>query len=282
MNLGVFMLVKNEANWLPYHLLSFKDVVSEWCFYDGNSTDGTLEILEYMKSKYGLNIRVFKDKDPKDLQDDYARLFDECLNQLTTEYALFAHPDMVLVGGSKPDLSALAATVEMDHFGGDPGGPIFKFTEGRGRTWKIIMKRALGLHYFGHYGAQNEDMYFRDITGDSHILHNDLNLYPYEIEDSGLKIHHYSDVRPYRRRLGRMMSALKVQYPGSEESALKEMAVSHPRVCLSSSNPWPGFAFSEHSDIPNIFTKHCDEFAQVLGKPLEEVLWLPSLPVKVS
>lgn len=277
MSLGVFTLIRNEVPWVGYSVLAAKDLVDEWVFYDGNSTDGTLELLAYLGTKYHLNIRVFRGRDPQDFQDDYVRLFNECLGQLSTDYAWFLHPDMVVTQAPKalPD-GPLAYSVEMRSVAGDPGMPLQEFESGRASAWKTIHKRTLGLHYFGHYGANNEDLYFRDITGDNHVLYRNLVNYPYEVAPSGISLVHFSDVRPYRRRRDRMIRCLMTQNKGMDHGAAMELAREHPRVSLEGGVSMFGtFRFKPFTDIPSVFS-HAQEFAEVLGKPVSEVCWVPA------
>lgn len=230
MSIGSFILVRNEGPWIGAHLENIAPHIDEAVFYDGNSTDGTPEIIQsYPKA------RLFRNKDPRDLKDDYVRLFDECLKELRTDYAIFIHPDMWIenpwiLRDFKSD--AIALSSRMISYAGNPGEQLYRI-EGRGEAWKNIyrLKPDLGAHYHGHYGAQNEDVYFSEITGDEHIHHgSDFSRYPYVVSDSGLIIHHFSDVRPYERRLDRMVKCLINQgYPPEAAAAI---APQHPRVSL--------------------------------------------------
>lgn len=277
MSVGVFAIVKNEAPWIGFCVMALKDLVSEFVYFDGNSTDGTLELLDYIRSKYGLHIRVFKDRDPKDLRDDYTRVFDDCMKQVKSEYVWYVHPDMILVKNIKPDFlksKALAYYVGMRSFGGEPHGKILEITEGRTDKWKTIMANRFDLHYHGHYGAHDEDMYFREITGSQYGVYKDFSRYPFDVEDSGVTFFHYSDVRPYGRRLSRMMTCMANQVPGASEKYLMEMSANHPRVSLSPGGSFGAFTFKEHTDFPLVFYNHGYEFVGVLGKTSEELCWL--------
>ena len=304
MSLGVFGLVRNEAQWIAFSILSMKDFVSEFVYFDGNSTDGTLELLDYIRSKYGLQIKVFKGMDPKNLKDDYVRMFNECLGQVKSDYAAFIHPDMICVKGPDRPFTELAYKVNMRSFGGDPHGEIVEITEGRSGKWKSIMKNDYGLHYHGHYGTSNEDLYFRDITGDQHEVYqalallpngHELNspgrdgahnenssqevykevvLFPYEVGESGIELYHYSDVRPYSRRLSRMITCIVNENPGFNREMAKELAITHPRVSLQPGGPFGNFKFKPIGDSPSVFTRYLPEIAGVLGKKEEELCWV--------
>lgn len=247
MTIGSFILIRNEADWLRAHLVNLLPHIDEMVFFDGNSTDGTLEILKAFKSRHphGRKIKLFQDKDPRDIKDDYVRLFNECLRSLSTDLALFIHPDMFVdnpealrdITGDSP-----AYSCHMTSYAGNPGGKLYRIN-GRGEAWKNIyrLKPDLGAHYHGHYGAANEDVYFSEITGDEHKHHGtDFNKYPYPVTDSSLKIHHFSDVRSFNRRLGRMVSCLLAQ--GYSVADAKRLAATHPRVTLKDGM---GFTFSE-------------------------------------
>ena len=244
MSIGTFTLVKNEARWMGPHLASWLPHVSQMVFFDGNSTDGTLDIIKDFQKSHpeGKKILLVEGQDPKDLKDDYVRLFNECIGRLTTDYAAFVHPDMILMRPGDFNLSSPAATMEMVSFGGEPDGLLYRI-DGRGTAWKNIYFRGLGLHYFGHYGTVEEDCYFRDITGDIHSP----NHHPYAVEKSGALVYHFSDVRPLSRRIDRMVKCLMNQ--GANEKQALEMAEQHPRVTLRSGH---GFSFFAEN-YPPIF-----------------------------
>jgi len=203
-------------------------------FFDGNSSDGTLEIIrEHQKGEHGHKIKLFENKDPKDLQADYERLSNECMAALDTEVSIFLHPDMFPDGPQSINLpgGAIAATIRLRSFAGDPGAQLYEIA-GRGEKWKNIYRLRnpnLGAHYHGHYGAQNEDIYFSEITGTEYKHYGqDFNSYPYLIVESGIKVLHYSDVRPRYRRIERMIRCLENQ--GFATATAVSMACSHPRV----------------------------------------------------
>lgn len=242
-----FTLIKNEAEFIGAHLANVLPHIDEMVFFDGNSTDGTIEILQAFKARHphGHKIKLFLDKDPIDLGDDYVRLFNECLHSASMDLAVFLHPDFHLenpealrnITGDSP-----AYSCHMTSYAGEPGGKLYRIN-GRGEAWKNIyrMKPDLGAHYHGHYGAANEDVYFSEITGDEHKHHGTaFHKYPYTVTDSGLKIHHFSDVRSFARRLGRMKSCLLSQ--GYSVTDAERLAPTHPRVTLKDGM---GFSFSE-------------------------------------
>lgn len=248
MSIGSFTLVKNEAGWIAPHILRILPFIDECVFFDGNSDDGTIEIIEFIQSAHpdGNKIRLVKDRDPKDLKEDYVRLFNECLRSLSTDLAIFLHPDMYVINPSRlldvKDSSAVALTTKMRSFGGEPGGQLYEIV-GRGPAWKNIYRLRnpdLGAHYWGHYGHVNEDVYFSAITGSAHVLHEKIAKYPYAVADSGLEILHFSDVRPYARRVDRMIKCLLNNKWTQAEA--EEKAAVHPRVTFKSAGQ---FTFKE-------------------------------------
>ncbi len=275
--LGAFCITKNEAHWIGFSVMSTKDFIKEYVYFDGNSTDGTVELLKYISDKYKINITVVEGQDPKDLQEDYVRVFNENIKALKSDYAVFLHPDMICT--KRPDSLLNGPTSYssiIKSFAGEPFDSLHEITEGRTDRWKNIMTNGLGLHYHGHYGAENEDMYFKDMTGSEHILFKNFASYPYEVKDSGTVFNHYSDVRPYSRRFGRMCSVLKNQYPGiKDELILKDMSKNHPRVSLQPNPMYGQFKFEKTSFIPEVFYKYNDEFADVCGKKPEDFCYLP-------
>lgn len=243
--LGSFTLIKNEKTFIKAHLKSWLPVLEQLVFFDGNSTDGTLEIIkEAINSEYGYKIKLFENKDIKDLTSDYEKLSNECMWSLDTDLAVFLHPDMFLenneVFNQLPD-GIIAATINIKSYAGEPNGDIYEI-KGRGEKWKNIYRLRnpdLGAHYHGSYGAQNEDTYFTEITGSNHEhFGQSFNKYPYKIHDSGLNVLHYSDVRPYARRMDRMVKCLINQ--GYPKDTAMAYAPNHPRVSLKDGS---GFKF---------------------------------------
>lgn len=251
MSVGTFILIKNEIPWIEAHLKSWLPHVDSMVFFDGNSEDGTLEVLREYRHKHP-KIVLVENMDPKDLAEDYTRMFDECLRTLNTDYAIFAHPDMILddPGNIRGLGSEIAYFSTMRSFAGEPGGQLYEIKQGRTDRWKNIYRLRspdLGLHYFGAYGAVNEDCYFSKITGGQHnFFGDDFTRYPYKVADSGIRISHFSDVRSYSRRLSRMVSCLVNQ--GFPLESAKAEAMRHPRVTLTDGH---GFKF-EKCDYPTL------------------------------
>ncbi len=241
MTIGSFCLIKNEGMWIKEHLRVWLPILDQMVFFDGGSTDGTLEAIQEAKKEYWDKIKLFTEKDPKDLKDDYQRLSNEAMWTLDTDMAIFLHPDMMYEKG-KFDMSegCIAATIGIKSYAGDPGGIILEMS-GRGERWKNIYRLRnpdLGAHYHGHYGAANEDTYFSEITGDSHEFYDkDFLRYLYDVEHTSIVVRHYSDVRPYERRLDRMVKCLIHQGHAGD---IAEMAKAHPRVVLKDGS---GFSF---------------------------------------
>ena len=239
MSIGSYILIKNEKQWIGPHIMAWLPYLDELVFYDGNSTDGTIEdIVSVMKyHPLGGKIRLFWNKDPQDLAGDYTRLFNDCLHELNTDFAFFLHPDMFPISGQE-NLQNLkpnhAFFTHMKSYAGDNMDDVSLIVSGRMEPWKNIMRLNnpdLGLHYHGAYGAADEDMYFSAITGSEYKTYKQhMDLYPYGVYDSGVHIAHFSDVRPYERRLGRMVSCLKNQ--GYPEDILIDLAKTHSRVTL--------------------------------------------------
>lgn len=256
MSIGSFILIKNEAQFIGAHLEMWLPFLDQMVFLDGNSTDGTWQIIldAIHNHKYGYKIKLFMDKDPKDLQDDYVRLFNEAIGCLETDLAFFLHPDMIpskLPANLDHLKDAVAASVDMRSFGGEPGGKLFEIA-GRGQKWKNIYRNKnpdLRLHYAGWYGSAEEDCYFKAITGKNHVIYEDFNRYPYKVVPSGIEVLHFSDVRPLERRIDRMVKCLKNNaWPDAEALARAER---HPRVTFENGG---GFKF-EPAEWPAEFTE---------------------------
>ena len=244
--------------------------LDECVFFDGGSTDGTVEILEaiIVEHPHGHRINIHRNRDCANLQDAYVELFNECLRTLTTDLAWFAHPDFYCVNPEQllkiRESKATAMLTHMRSFAGEPGGDLYEI-KGRGEQWKNIYRLRnpdFGAHYFGHYGAHEEDVYFSDITGEEHKNHAPFwDRYPYEIEDSGLEILHFSDVRHLSRRHDRMVKCLVNQ--GHPLDRAERIAKEHPRVTLKDA---PGFAFIP-SKYPGDFVNNQKKYSEHFKTP---------------
>jgi len=238
MSLGTFSLVKNESRWIAAHILRVLLYVDEMVLFDGDSTDGTIEIIEAIQKEHtqGYKIKLYKHRDPKDLAEDYVRMSDECMKSLSTDLAWFLHPDMFVLNPDQilkaRQSKAVALSCRMRSFAGEPDGELMEIV-GRADAWKNIYRLKnpdLGAHYFGKYGEVVEDVYFREITGDTHERFLKIDQYPYAVEDSGIEVLHFSDVRPHARRLDRMVKCFLNQ--GGTLKEATEQAARHPRVTL--------------------------------------------------
>lgn len=247
MSIGSYTLILNEAEWIAPCILRVLPFIDEMVYYDGGSRDGTVEIIRAIQKEHkdGGKIKLFFNKTPKNLQDDYTKLSNECLHELSTDFAMFLHPDMFVSNPEQfmkcKDNAAFAMSCKMRSFAGDPGGQLYEI-KGRGEAWKNITRirnPEMGAHYFGWYGAYNEDVYLSEITGEEHNIYDDFTKYPYLIDDSGIEILHFSDVRPYKRRLERMRRCLLNQ--GRNPDTVDALAKSHPRVSLENG---AGFVFT--------------------------------------
>jgi glycosyltransferase involved in cell wall biosynthesis len=253
--------------------MSILDYVDELIFADGNSTDGTLEIIDLIKRKFdkGDKIKLFLDKDCKDLQQDYVSLFDWTLKQVKSDYAWFIHPDMICINPEtiRPAIEkgGMRYHVGLVSIAGDKRE--LKFLEGRDGSWATIYRNAYGLHYYGNYGTAEEDCYFQDLTGDVHVFWKIQKRLPYQILDSGIKLIHYCDCKPYKRRYERMLKCLKNLYPERPEMDLEIEAAKHPRVNLKDGTYINKvFKFAPNDYIPEVFKRYAEHF-EPLRKPCE-------------
>ncbi len=271
MKLSAFSIVKNEAQFIGYGLMSILPHVDQVVYADGNSTDGTLEILHHIKKKYaGGKLKILEMMDFKDFKDDYVRVFNELMEQCDGRYLWYCHPDMILrEPGRIADIGkdgALAYYVNMRSFGGEDLD--LEITKGRTDKWKTIMRNDFDLHYWGHYGHPHEDMYFKDITGDHHLVHRHMMDYPFEVKDLGMQIEHYCECKPRKRREEKMETVLRTVGGATNDIAIKDVLANHPRIHLQTQKtPWGDFEFKPRADaLPDVFAKYKDEFSAVLGR----------------
>lgn len=234
MSITAFTILKNEIDYIGYSIMSILDYVDELVYADGGSTDGTIELIEHIKKKYDKDnkIKLFKNKDCKDLKKDYTRLFNWVLKQCTSDYVMFWHADMIMTNPKafknikEPTIRYFINMVSFVK-----GGNKY-FSSGRANRWHTIYKNDYGLHQYGDYGSVHEDFYFRDITGDEHII-CDLNPnLSYETQDSRLKAYHFCESKDYNRRVDKMVKSL-VNCNWIKDEAIK-VAKIHPRVTLKS------------------------------------------------
>lgn len=270
MAVSVFSIVKNEAQFIGYGVMSLLPHVDEIVYADGNSTDGTLEIIEHIQKKYDVDkkLRVVRGADCKDLKDDYVRLFNDLMKECKGDYLWYCHPDMILTKMGKIE-DAMSYSVNMRSFAGENAES--EITMGRSKTWKSIMKNTMGLHYWGWYGHPAEDMYFKHITGNAHEIHSDYKNYPYGVKDSGIELWHFCECKPRVRREEKMEKVLSVNKLVPQDK-LSFGVTTHPRVTLESGNSWAGkFEFVPRRDpLPEVF-KYKEEFDQVLGRGDESI-----------
>ena len=229
-------IIKNEAEYIGYSIMSVLDYVDELVYFDGNSTDGTIEIIEYIQKKYDKDkkIKLFKNKDFSNFKEDYVRLNNDCLKACSGDYIWFLHPDMTCLNPEviKQNICGkyIRYNVKVDSIGGEKRDKLF--TKGRLFRWQTIYKNDFGLHYYGYYGTPEEDFYFKDITGDDHSIYDFSNPKPYTIKDTNIKINHYCETKPYDRRLDKMIKVFGISNPQLTQEEVLEHIKEHPRVTL--------------------------------------------------
>lgn len=256
----------NEAPWIGYSILACLDQMHEFIYaVDSESSDGTWDLLTDLKAKEaGEKLKFFRFPhfDTRDTKA-YNASFKACIDKMTGESAMFLHPDQIILNpevilGINAD-SALAWFIRLTSYVGDLQTII---TEGRTDAWKNIHRNKFGLHYAGAYGSQNEDFYHSDITGKSYRFYGfDFNKYPFAVGDSGIKANHYCEVKPYERRLEKMIRCLRTQNPEMDSQQLQELAECHPRVSLKPDDRWGRFRVSPSPDpIPDVILKNKERF----------------------
>lgn len=272
MKVSVIGPVKNESQFIGYSIMAVLPYVHEIVYAVANSEDGTEIILDYIKDKYAKEkLIILKNKsfdfDVKDMKA-YNDAFNVCIERSTGDAVWFLHPDMLVMNPEKiADLKEgpVAWTCRMRSFAGDFQTEI---TQGRAKAWKNMHVKKMGLHYYGGYGSQNEDFYHLEITGKAYKHYGEqFDLYPYFVSDSGINIHHFCEMKPYKRRFEKMVNCLRtLSNNNSDEEGLKQLARNHPRVCLSSEfTDFGKFEFSKtNCPLPDIISKYEKEFTDVL------------------
>jgi hypothetical protein len=273
--ISVMAPVKNEADFIGFSIMAVLPHVHEFVYACAQSNDGTDEMLDYIKTTYAKD-KLIVSREPQwdfNVHDmaAYNASFNFCIETATGDAVWFLHPDMIVLNPEKiADIGgdALAFYCTVNSYAKDGHTLI---TKGRTNKWKNIHRKTLGLHYFGGYGSQNEDFYHSDITSDEHDHYGDnFSQYPFDVADSGIRLNHYCECKPYSRRYGKMVACLETLYPNTSAERIEELAANHPRVNLESrSNGFGDFQFADVSDpLPNVFDKYGAEFERILGRTL--------------
>ncbi len=274
MKISVTTPVLNEAPWIAYSIMAALNHIHEFIYaVDEKSDDGTKELLLHVKQKYAheklilLRHPTFHPLDTK----AYNEAFQVCIAKATGDACIFLHPDMLITNPETIDAmpESLAWYTTVTSYAGDFQTII---TKGRCDKWKNIHARKFGLRYLGGYGSQNEDFYHTDITGTS-LKHygTEFSRYPFHVEDSGIRINHYCELKDYSRRLEKMKSCLRTQHPQAADEWIHEQAINHPRVTLeASSTRFGDFEFTKSEDIkvPDVITKYKSEFESFIKEPV--------------
>lgn len=271
MKISVFSPVKNEAEFIGYSVMSVLPYVHELVYGVAKSDDCTLEVLKYIREKYANGkLRIYEDLpgesrwdfDPMNMKA-YNDAYNFLIEESTGDAVWFLHPDMIVTNPEViPTLKEgpLAWTTTLTSYGRDLQT---KIIQGRVDKWKNIHAKGFGLHYYGGYGSQEEDMYFRDITGDSYRHYgNAFEAYPFEVADSGIKVNHYCELKGFARRLEKMRRCLKTLYPKLTADTIDAMARAHPRVTLEDGpSSFGTFRFGPATEpVPAVFNRYHEEF----------------------
>lgn len=220
--------------------MAFYPYVDRFVWADGNSTDGTIELLKYIKDKYDKDNKIvlYENMDCNVYDQTYVDLFNFLLKECKTDIIGYIHPDMIPCnpeilenafddGALRWKATLLSFTEDKEH--------IWVGNTGRSEKWIIFNVNDFGIHYYGYYGDVDEDIYYSDITGDEHILPClKGDKLPYKVLDSKLILYHYCDAKPYERRYEKMLSVMKnhKQFRKVEpkDRTIEEEAKAHPRV----------------------------------------------------
>lgn len=271
MKISVIGPVLNEAPWIGFSILSSLPYVHEYVYaLDEKSDDGTRELLHYIKDKYThekLTILETPNFHPSDMKA-YNGAFNACIEKSTGDACWFFHPDMIVTKWGDLKEGPLAWYTNVTSFAGDFQTVI---TKGRCDKWKNIHRKEFGLCYAGGYGSQNEDFYHSEITGSVYKhFGTDFSRYPYEVENSGISVNHYCELKPYKRRLEKMKLCLETLYPGRDKDWLEEGAVVHPRVTLEpSSEKFGVFEFTKKDiEMPEVVKRYKAEFDSFVRIPV--------------
>lgn len=267
MKVSVISPVKNESQFIGYSVMAVLPYIHELIYNVSRETnDGTVEILEHIQKKYDTDGKIkwfFGDDFNVHDMPAYNKAFNDCIERSTGDAVWFLHPDMVVTNPKAITAikeGPMAWFTNLESYARDMDTVI---TNGRATRWKNIHVKRMGLHYFGGYGSQNEDFYHKAITGDAHEHYGEaFSSYPFRIADSGIRVNHYCELKPYRRRREKMENCLKTLFPEVKGAEMEVMAATHPRVTLEMSSGMFGQFKFEKKDvqIPEVFMRHKEEF----------------------
>jgi hypothetical protein len=271
------MPVKAEAQFIGFSIMSCLEQIHEFVYLiDPPFEDGTWELLHHIKDKYAHEkLKIIEDTRPgsHDMTNPAFNrgCYDVCIEHATGDAIWALHPDMIV---TNPEAilhvpqGPLSWWSKCTSFAGNLETEI---TVGRATKWQSMFARKFGLHYWGGYGDTTENFYFKDITGNAHTHHGQhFDKYPFRVEDSGIAINHYCEMKPYARRLEKMICCLQTQYPGMPRDVAEHHASYHPRVTLISADTKFGkFVFEPTKNpVPAVFAKYKDEFNKMIKEPL--------------
>jgi len=272
MRVAAIAPVLNEVDFVGYSIMAALPGIDSMHYgIDAKSDDGTFELIRMLSETAGKG-KVFWYKAPVFNIDPMNRIqYNGAFNALIAaaiskkpDAVLFLHPDQIITNPEQmldlKDDGALAWFTHMRSFSGDLNTEI---TKGRVTKWKNMHCPRFGLEYFGEYGSQNEDFYHKDITGRSYKHYGtEFSKYPFRVADSGIRIEHFCENKPYKRRFEKMKLCLQTLYPQASDDRISEMAANHPRVTLERSSAQFGdFEFTKRQDaVPDVFEKYKNEF----------------------
>lgn len=277
MKISVISPVLNEVDFIGHCIMQILPYVHEFVYaLDEKSNDGTRELLSHIKDKYAhekLTVIDTPNFHPTDMPK-YNAAFNACIEKSSGDAVWFLHPDMIVTNPeallSVPQ-HALAWFVQMTSYAKDFSTI---YTSGRCDRWKNMHRKQFGLHYFGAYGSNVEDFYHSEITGKSYRHHQtDFSKYPFQVADSGIRVNHYCEMKPYSRRLEKMTYSLIAQHPQATREWIDDRAAQHPRVTLEDGPSKFGvFTTGQSTDPkPSVFEKYGAEFDAFKHK---EEVWL--------
>jgi hypothetical protein len=273
MKISVISPVKNEAAFIGYSVMAVLPYIHEILYGVAPNDDNTLELLHHIKEEHaGDKLKIYEDTgvlppmwdfDPMDIKA-YNNSYNYLIQQATGDAVWFLHPDMVVTNPEAiltvPE-GPLAWWTDVSSYARDLKTEI---VAGRAKRWKNIHANQFGVHYFGGYGSNNEDFYHKEITGTAYRHYgDDFSEYPFEVQESGISINHYCELKTYERRYEKMVRCLRTQHPEIPENELRSIAKKHPRVTLErTSETFGNFQFApSRRPVPAVFEKYAKEFS---------------------
>jgi glycosyltransferase involved in cell wall biosynthesis len=262
LKISAFSFCGNEVSYIGYSTMSLLPYVDEVIWADGNSNDGTLDLIKHIQTQYDpeKKVKLFEGFLFENYREDYDEKFNWLLKRCSGDWVIFNHADMVWLDPWK--IRPLLEAIHEDDFIWGLRVNFRSFINDRWHcmeendyTWPLIYKNAHGLHHRGAYGTPYEDFYFED------GLRHDIRSSRRDSEEirifhSSIWMHHYRSCKPEWQRLDKMVKQFKATFPEKSLEECTQLAKQHPYIDQRKLRTW-----SYNGPQPRVFEQYESEFS---------------------